>query len=140
MRRIANIRCMIRHARVLVYSTNADVRTRVKQALGRMPDSSSSPVDFVDFATHPAVIREMAFGKIDLVIADGEASPSGGMGLAKQLKDELAQCPPIVVITARSDDAWLADWSGADAVVSRELDPIAVKDAVAPLLREGLTA
>jgi DNA-binding NarL/FixJ family response regulator len=140
MRRIASIRFVIRHARVLVYSSNADVRAKVKRALGRVPDSCSAPIDFVDFATQPAVIREMAFGQIDLVIADGEASPSGGMGLAKQLKDELVQCPPIVVITARPDDAWLADWSGADAVVSRELDPIAMKDAVVSLLRGRLSA
>jgi DNA-binding NarL/FixJ family response regulator len=140
MRRIASICCVIRHARVLVYSSNADIRTRVKQALGRMPDSGSAPIDFVEAATHPAVIREMTFGEIDLVIADGEASPSGGMGLARQLKDELAQCPPIVVITARQDDAWLADWSGADAVVSRVLDPIVLKEAVVLLLRGRLTA
>ena len=125
--------------RVLVYSSNTDVRRRVKQAIGQIPDSSLAPIDFVDCATHNAVAREMASGKIDLVIVDGEASPSGGIGLAKQLKDELLQCPPIVVITARPDDAWLADWSGADASVSRDLDPIVLKEAVAPLLRGRLT-
>jgi DNA-binding response OmpR family regulator len=92
-------------------------------------------MDFVDIATHPAVTSEVASGNVDLVILDGEASPSGGIGLARQLKDELRQCPPILVITARPDDAWLACWSGADAMVPRELDPIAVKDAVVPLLR-----
>ena len=58
-------------------------------------------------------------GGIDLAILDGEATPTGGMGIAKQLKDELAVCPPILVLTGRPDDAWLANWSRAEAAVSR---------------------
>lgn len=91
-------------------------------------------MDFVDVAIHHAVTRETAAGTVDLVILDGEASPAGGMGLARQLKDELGQCPPIIVITARPDDAWLAGWSGADAVVPRGLDPIELRAAVVRLL------
>jgi DNA-binding NarL/FixJ family response regulator len=140
---IASIRYVMQHAgraslyapfQVLVYSSNASVRIRVQQALGQLPDSRTPPLDFVNTATQPAVLAEMASGRIDLVILDAEAAPSGGIGLAKQLKDELLQCPPIVVITARPDDAWLADWSGADAVVCRPIDPIAMRQAVIPLL------
>ena len=47
---------------------------------------------------------------------DGEAVP-GGMGLCRQLKDEIVRCPPILVLTGRADDAWLATWSRADGVV-----------------------
>jgi DNA-binding response OmpR family regulator len=80
----------------------------------------------------------MSSSEVDLLVLDGEARPAGGMGLAKQLKDELLQPPPIVVLTARDDDAWLAGWSGADAIVSRTLDPIVTIDAVTPLLRSRL--
>jgi CheY-like chemotaxis protein len=124
--------------RVLVYSSNADVRRRIQQALGRMPDSRTAPVDFVATATQAAVIQKMASGTIDLVVLDGEAAPCGGIGLAKQLKDELLQCPPVVVITARRDDAWLAEWSKADAVVSHPVDPVALRETVVPLLRSRL--
>ncbi|OBI17453.1 hypothetical protein A5712_02455 [Mycobacterium sp. E2327] len=120
--------------RVLVYSSDSEVRARVRRALGQLPESGSPPVDFVEVATQPAVTRETAEGKVDLVILDGEASPSGGIGVARQLKDELHQCPPIVLIIGRPDDAWLAVWSGADAVVPRGLDPIALKEAAVPLL------
>jgi len=123
---------------VLVYSSNASVRVRVQQALGQLPDTHMPPLDFVTSATQLAVLAEMASGRIDLVILDAEAAPAGGMGLAKQLKDELLQCPPIVVITARADDAWLADWSGADGVVCRPIDPIALGQTVIPLLRSRL--
>jgi DNA-binding NarL/FixJ family response regulator len=123
---------------VLVYSSNAGVRIRVEQALGQLPDTHTPPLDFVTSATQLAVLAEMASGRIDLVILDAEAAPSGGIGLAKQLKDELLQCPPVVVITARPDDAWLADWSGADGVVCRPIDPIVMRQTVIPLLRSRL--
>ena len=74
-------------------------------------------------------------GGFDLVILDGEATPAGGMGIAKQLKDEIADCPPILVLTGRADDKWLASWSRADAAVPHPIDPIRLGDAVVSLLR-----
>jgi DNA-binding response OmpR family regulator len=79
-----------------------------------------------------------ATGSIDLAILDGEATPCGGIGLAKQLKDELLQYLPIVVITARPDDAWLASWSRADAVVSHPVDPLELRAELLPLLRDRM--
>ena len=80
-------------------------------------------------------IRDRDEGGIDLAILDGEATPTGGMGIAKQLKDELAVCPPIVVLTGRPDDAWLANWSRAEGAVSHPLDPIVLGRTVLDLLR-----
>ena len=57
----------------------------------------------------------MDTGAIDLAILDGEAVPAGGMGIARQLKDEIYQCPPVLVLTGRPQDAWLATWSRAEA-------------------------
>jgi DNA-binding response OmpR family regulator len=82
------------------------------------------------------VVKNLDEGGIDLAILDGEATPTGGMGLAKQLKDEIADCPPILVLTGRADDAWLASWSRAEAAVPHPIDPIALGEAVATLLRE----
>jgi DNA-binding NarL/FixJ family response regulator len=147
MRWIASIRYVIRKAHrdsvfapltVLVYSSDARIRMRVQQALGRLPLNLAAPLDFIGAATQRAVFAEIASGAIDLIVLDGEATPSGGLGLAKQLKDELLQCPPVVVMTARADDAWLADWSRADAVVSRAVDPVALTEAVVPLVQSRL--
>src|SRR5690348_17684035 len=44
------------------------------------------------------VLQNMDTGGIDLVILDGEAAPAGGMGIAKQLKDEIYRCPPVLVL------------------------------------------
>jgi DNA-binding response OmpR family regulator len=59
----------------------------------------------------------------------------GGMGLCRQLKDEILRCPPILVLIGRADDAWLATWSRADGAVSHPIDPIRLPAAVAALLR-----
>ncbi|MCV7080906.1 hypothetical protein H7H37_05935, partial [Mycolicibacterium insubricum] len=74
-------------------------------------------------------------GGVDLAILDGEATPAGGMGIAKQLKDEIADCPPILVLTGRRDDAWLARWSRAEAAVAHPIDPMVLADTVSDLLR-----
>ncbi|MGE0218456.1 hypothetical protein [Mycolicibacterium sp.] len=124
--------------RVLIYSSDANLRLRIRQVLGRYPDTAMAPLDFVDTATAPAVVQEMAAERIDLAILDAEASPAGGLGLAKQLRDELLQHTPIVVIIARADDNWLTAWARADAVVTQPIRPVALLDAVLPLLRTRL--
>ena len=82
------------------------------------------------------VIEHMDTGSIDLAILDGEAVPAGGLGIARQLKDEIFQCPPLLVLLGRPQDAWLATWSRADAAVSHPLDPLQLADVVLDLLRD----
>ncbi|MGB3770202.1 MAG: hypothetical protein WBF79_07375 [Rhodococcus sp. (in: high G+C Gram-positive bacteria)] len=119
---------------VLVYSSHAHTRELVHSALGRRPHPDLPDFDYLDVATAPVVIERLDRGGVDLVILDGESSPVGGMGLAKQLRDEIDPCPPLLVLTGRPDDAWLASWSRADAVVSHPLDPIELSRAVVSLL------
>ena len=122
---------------ILVYSDDASVRERVRLALGKRIHPELPELSYVDVATGPMVIRQIETGTVDLAILDGEATPTGGMGLAKQLKDEVADCPPIVVLTGRRDDAWLAKWSRAEAAVALPVDPVALADAVVRLLRRN---
>lgn len=120
--------------RVLVYSDNARTREQVMLALGKRVHPELPELSYLEVATAPVVIQQLDAGGIDLVILDGEATPAGGMGIAKQLKDEIADCPPILVLTGRPDDAWLANWSRAEAAVSHPIDPIVLGDAVVGLL------
>ncbi|MBY4129029.1 hypothetical protein HQO83_11580 [Rhodococcus fascians] len=120
--------------RVLVYSSNAETRARVKSAVGTRPDPLLGEIDYVDIATAAVVIEHMDAGGVDLAILDGESSPVGGLGLAKQLKDEIDPCPPVLVLIGRPDDRWLADWSRAEAAVPHPLDPIQLGRAVTGLL------
>ena len=94
----------------------------------------------MECATEPAVISRVDRGGIDVIVLDGEAVPAGGMGIARQLKDEVYKCPPVLVLIGRPQDAWLANWSRADAAVPHPLDPIEVADAVAGLMRRRLAS
>lgn len=123
---------------VLLYSSNRRTREDVRLALGRRVARDLPPVRVEEVATQPAVLTAMDRGGIDLAILDGEAVP-GGMGLCRQLKDEIRGCPPLLVLTGRPDDAWLATWSRADGVVGHPIDPVRLPAVVAQLLREATT-
>ncbi|MBB6119309.1 DNA-binding response OmpR family regulator [Nocardiopsis algeriensis] len=128
--------------RVLVYSDKAETREQVRQAIGRRPAADVPRVEIVECATAPMVLRKLeetdAAERIDVAIFDGEAAPTGGMGLCRQVKDEIFNCPPVLVLVARRDDAWLANWSRAEKVVARPIDPVVLADALAELMRQRL--
>ena len=126
--------------RILVYSDDVNTRNAVRMALGRRPAPELPRVEFLECATEPAVIRAMDARGVDVVVLDGEATPAGGMGICRQLKDEIFRCPPILVLIGRAQDGWLATWSKADAVTTHPVDPIALADGVASLMRQRLAA
>ncbi|MBF6193777.1 response regulator transcription factor [Nocardia implantans] len=126
--------------RVLVYSNDADTRRQVIQALGKRPSAELPEFEYLEVATAPVVIAQLDAGGIDLAVLDGEASPAGGLGIAKQLKDEVDPCPPLLVLTGRPDDAWLASWSRAEAAVAHPIDPLRLTEAVVALLRNRTAA
>lgn len=126
--------------RVLVYSDNSDVRQQVILALGKRVHPDLPELEYVEVATEPVVWQQLDAGQIDLAILDGEATPAGGMGVARQMKDEVYQAPPALVLTGRPQDNWLATWSRADAAVSHPLDPIELAEAVVRLLRSRVPA
>jgi DNA-binding response OmpR family regulator len=119
----------------LVYSDNPDVRSQVRMAVGRRPAVDLPEVTWIECATPGAVVGRLADGGVDLVVLDGEASPFGGLGLCRQVKNEIYRCPPVLVLTGRPQDSWLAAWSLADNAVCHPLDPAGVADAVAGLVR-----
>jgi DNA-binding response OmpR family regulator len=121
--------------KVLVYSDDRTVRQQVLSALGSRPAVDLPALQYVECATEPVVIKQADKGRFDLLILDGEATPAGGMGICRQLKDEVYRCPPILVLVGRPQDAWLATWSRADSVVAHPIDAIVLADAVAKVLR-----
>lgn len=124
--------------RVLVYSDDRTVRAAVRMALGRRPAPGLPLIQYTECATAWAVLRELDAGRVDLAILDGEAVPTGGLGLCRQLKDEIFHAPPVLALIGRPQDAWLATWSRADAVVSHPLDPEVLAEQAALLIRAGL--
>jgi len=122
-----------RSATVLVYSSHEATRARLMTALGRSP-APGLLLTYVEASRGDEVVNRLDAGGIDLAILDGEAAPTGGMGLARQLKDELDDPPPVLLVVGRRDDAWLATWSRAESVISHPIDAVQVAQAVTSLL------
>ncbi|MDI3403088.1 DNA-binding transcriptional response regulator [Streptomyces cavernicola] len=127
-------------ATVLVYSDNANTREQVRLATGRRPAADVPRVEFIECATQAAVLKELERGGVDVCVLDGEAVPAGGMGVCRQIKDEVFQAPPVLLLIGRPQDAWLATWSRAEAAVTLPVDPVEFADSLAALLRSRLAA
>ncbi len=131
---------------IIVYSDDSSVRSAIVAALGKRVADDLPEHQIEEFATAPAlrafVDRKSTSGTLrgDVFILDGEAVPEGGMGVARQLKDEVFNCPPVLLITGRREDAWLAAWSRAEASVIHPIDPFTLANTVADLLRTNSPA
>ncbi|GAB3281427.1 hypothetical protein [Parasphingorhabdus pacifica] len=124
---------------VLVFSHRPEVRESIITAVGRRPAPDLGRVTYIETATAAEVLGEVDAGTPDLLILDGEAQPTGGMGLSRQFKNEITNCPPIVVVVRRKDDRWLATWSEADAVLVHPLDPLTSAETIAEVVRSRST-
>jgi DNA-binding response OmpR family regulator len=122
--------------KVVVYSHDADTRARVRLAIGRRPAPDVPEAEITEVATEPMLWRLLDARNVDVMVLDGESQPAGGMGVCRQAKDEIHDCPPALVIIGRPDDGWLATWSRADAVVSHPIDPVALARELAGLMRQ----
>ncbi|MGW0560995.1 hypothetical protein ACWDZ4_10225 [Streptomyces sp. NPDC003016] len=122
-------------ATVLVYSDDANTREQVRLAAGRRPAPDVPPVEFLECATLPAVLTALDRGGVDVCVLDGEATPAGGMGVCRQIKDEIFNCPPVLLLIGRPQDSWLATWSRAESAVTLPVDPVEFSGALAALLR-----
>lgn len=122
---------------VLVFSHRPEVREAITMAVGRRPAPDLGRVRFLEVGGVADVLAAADAGGVDLAILDGEAQPTGGMGLSRQLKNEIEDCPPIIVSVRRRDDRWLATWSQADAVLVHPLDPLTAAETVADVLRRS---
>jgi DNA-binding response OmpR family regulator len=123
-----------RWSTVLLYSDDPKVRETMRLSIGTRP-APDLQVRFIEVATHGEVIRTVDSTDVDLLVLDGEAAPAGGLGIARQVKDEIDDCPPTCVVIARAADRWLAAYAKVDATLSHPLDPMTTGQTVATLLR-----
>lgn len=120
---------------VLLFSNDRTVRDTVRLGVGDRPADDVVIETWVECATAEMTLMEVRDGSFDVLILDGEAQPYGGMGISRQLKNEIFDCPPVIVLTGRPVDGWLATWSQADAAVPRPLDHARLAATVAELAR-----
>ena len=119
---------------VLLYSDDLAVRDRIRMAIGVRP-AADLAVEFADASTWEECRILLDTYEIDLMVLDGEAAPAGGLGIARQTKDEYHDAPPTCVVLARSADRWLAAFAQVDATLVHPLDPVTTGQTVAGLLR-----
>jgi DNA-binding response OmpR family regulator len=124
---------------VLLYSDDPQVRDRMKLAIGTRP-AADLEVEFTESSDYAGCLRTIEAYDIDAVVLDGEAQPAGGLGIARQLRDELDDCPPIVLVIARAADRWLAAYAKVDATLVHPLDPVETGRTVSALLRDRAIA
>lgn len=126
---------------LLVFSDDAAVRREVIEGVGRRPAKGLPLVTWKETATAEGVrlaIKdrdEAGDPPFDVLVLDAETKKLGGMGLAHELFTELDARPPVVLLTARPQDDWLAAWSKTEVVVPRPLDPMALQEGVARALK-----
>lgn len=120
---------------VLLYSDDATTRQAVIASTGRRAAKGLPLLRWDETATGAAVMTKVNSNRYALLVLDGEAAKVGGMSLARSLKEEVFECPPILVLTGRPQDRWLARWSLADGDVPAPYDPIELQRAIASLLQ-----
>jgi len=63
-----------------------------------------------------------------MLILDAEAKKEGGMSIAQDLRETRDGVPPIVFLTARAQDEWLATWASALASPAPSESPTPATD------------
>jgi DNA-binding response OmpR family regulator len=128
-------------ATVLLYSDDPQVRHRMRLAVGTRP-APDLEIEFAEAGSYDECVRLLDEYEVDLVVLDGEAAPAGGIGIARQLRDEIEDAPPTCVVIARAADRWLAAYARVDATLVHPLDPVTTGQTIAGLLRKriGLAA
>lgn len=125
----------VRTLNVLLYSDDIATRDAVRVGVGRRPARDVEIASWRECATEAAVFDAVEKEQFDLLILDGEAAKVGGLGMCRQLKSEVVDCPPVIVLTGRPQDGWLASWSEAEAAVPHPLDPLKLATAIADVAR-----
>jgi CheY-like chemotaxis protein len=121
--------------KALVISPDPALRHQLKVAIGTLERRSGEPWEYVEATDGVRGLTLAWRERPDLVVADEIASGAGAFAVAKDLKGAAEPLPgSVVVILARAQDTWLAKWSGADAWLTKPVDPFALADIVTDLM------
>lgn len=118
--------------KALLVSGNPGARAWMRGALG-------SEWEFGEAADGHEALRAEKEEGYDLVVADESTEPFGAFGLARDLKI-LDEPPAVIVLLLRSQDAWLAGWSGADRWLVQPVDVFELADAAKELVTSPVKA
>ena len=122
--------------RALVISADPELRKLLAIAARSGERQSGEPWQVVEASNGVEGIRLAWRLRPDVVLADEIASGAGAFAVAKDLRGATEPFPGgVIIVLARREDEWLAKWSGADAWVTRPVDPFALADRVMEVTR-----
>ena len=119
---------------ILVFSDDKDRRHAVVNGIGLRASKDTPRIDWVEAATGFGVRDAFDQQDFAMLILDAEAKKEGGMSIAQDLRETRDDVPPVIFLTARVQDDWLATWAGAAATVADPLDPIILQETLADVL------
>lgn len=121
--------------KALVISPVPEVREHLRVALRSAEHRTGERWEYLEASDGLEGLR-IAWRELpDVVVADQIASGAGGFALAKDLRGQQQPFPgAIVIVLARPHDAWLARWAGADAWLTRPVDPFTLDETVTSLI------
>jgi len=122
---------------ILVFSDDITRRRAVTEGVGLRASADTPRITWTEAATAFGVRDAFDQQDFALLILDAEAKKEGGMSIAQDLRETRDGVPPLVFLTARAQDEWLATWAGATATVSDPIDPIVLQETVAEVLRRA---
>jgi CheY-like chemotaxis protein len=120
---------------ILLVADGPAFRDRLRLALERL-ELTGEEVAFLEAANGNDALVLAEAHHPDLVVAEVSVTPYGGFGLTRDLKANPETACPVVLILDRVQDEWLGRWSGADALVNRPVDPLALAQVASRLLEE----
>ena len=109
--------------KVLVFSDDSHKRRAVMNGIGLRASKDTPRIEWVEAATAFGVRDAVDAQDFAALILDAETKKEGGMSVA-----------PVIFLTARVQDDWLATWAGAAATVADPLDPIILQETLADVL------
>jgi len=125
----------MRAVRILLVSPDVGARDLLRVAVGSLERRFGEPLTFLDAPDGVVGARIGLRERPDAVVAMEISSQAGAFSLARDLRGAAEPyLGPIVIVLERRQDAWLAEWSGADAWFVEPVDPFELADRLVGLV------
>ncbi|MCS4484452.1 two-component system response regulator [Gleimia sp. 6138-11-ORH1] len=120
---------------VLLYSDNSEVRQMVMDAVGVRPGKDFPTINWIEAATEAGAVMKFTENDIHALVLDGETQKVGGMALLRRLNVENDNTAPSLMLVARQQDEWLAQFSGATHILTTPFDAVTLNEGIKKILR-----
>ena len=124
-----------RRVKVLLVSPDPRSRELMRIVVRGIERRTRDPIRFLEATNGDEGVRVAIREHPDAIVADEIASRAGAFSLARTLRDDRAPYDGVILILlARRQDEWLAEWSGADAWFVKPVDPFRLADRLVELV------